>query len=129
MGQPAAKEGDQVTATDMHTVNVPDAGPQTLPHPFTGVLDGGLSADVLICGRPAAVAGSTAANIPPHVPQAPGTGFARPPSNQARALAGSLTVMINDRPAVRDGDKALTCNDPVDLPAGTVTAVGTVLIG
>jgi hypothetical protein len=27
------------------------------------------------------------------------------------------------------GDTALTCNDPVPLPVGTVIAAGTVLIG
>ena len=37
--------------------------------------------------------------------------------------------MINGKPAARAGDKALTCNDPADLPAGTVIAVGTVMIG
>jgi len=37
--------------------------------------------------------------------------------------------MINGKPAARNGDRAQTCNDPVDLPVGTVVAVGTVLIG
>ncbi len=32
------------------------------------------------------------------------------------------------KPAARTTDKALTCNDPVDLPVGTVIATGTVLI-
>jgi uncharacterized Zn-binding protein involved in type VI secretion len=38
-------------------------------------------------------------------------------------------VRINGKPAVRNGDKAMTCNDPADLPVGTVLAVGTVFIG
>jgi uncharacterized Zn-binding protein involved in type VI secretion len=37
--------------------------------------------------------------------------------------------LINGKPVARNGDTALTCNDPADLPAGTVVAVGTVLIG
>jgi uncharacterized Zn-binding protein involved in type VI secretion len=37
--------------------------------------------------------------------------------------------MINNKPAARNGDTALTCNDPADLPIGTVVAVGTVMIG
>jgi uncharacterized Zn-binding protein involved in type VI secretion len=37
--------------------------------------------------------------------------------------------MINGKPAARAGDQALTCNDPVDVPAGTVVASGRVLIG
>jgi len=41
----------------------------------------------------------------------------------------SPTVMINHKPAARNGDQAMTCNDPVDLPIGTVVAVGTVSIG
>lgn len=130
MGQPAAKQGDQVVAVDTHIVIVPSPpGTAALPHPFTGVLDGGLSEDVLISGRPAAVAGSTAANTPPHVPTPPGTSFQRPPSNTATVQAGSPTVLINGRPAARHGDRALTCNDPADLQAGTVVAAGTVLIG
>ncbi len=36
--------------------------------------------------------------------------------------------MIHSKPAARTGDTALTCNDPADLPVGTVIAVGTVMI-
>jgi len=129
MGQPAAKQGDQVTAVDTHIVISPDGSPLPLPHPFAGMLDGGLSADVKISGLPAATAGSTADNTPPHLPATPGVSFARPPANLATVQLGSTTVMINGKPAARNGDKALTCNDPVDMPAGTVIAVGTVLIG
>lgn len=133
MGQPAAKQGDRIVATDVHIVMVPTPGkdptPTPLPHAFTGVLNGGLSTDVLIMGRPAAVAGSTADNVPSHMPTAPGTGFQRPPSNRATVQGGSATVTINGKPAARTGDAALTCNDPSDLPSGTVVASGTVLIG
>lgn len=132
MGQPAAKQGDKVVATDTHIVMVPTpAGPTPtpLPHPFTGVIGGGLSADVNIMGMPAATVGSTADNVPPHVPTPPGTGFQKPPTNKATIQVGSPTVLINGKMAARSGDPALTCNDPADLPAGTVVAVGTVLIG
>ncbi len=37
--------------------------------------------------------------------------------------------LINGKQAARNGDTATTCNDPVDLPVGTVVAAGTVLIG
>ena len=53
----------------------------------------------------------------------------RSPSNSATILAGSATVQINGKAAARMGDMAQTCNDPADLPAGTVIASGTVLIG
>jgi len=128
MGQPAAKQGDRVTAIDTHVVLTPQ-GPATFPHPFVGMLSGGLSTDVKISGAPAATVGSTADNTPPHLPTTPGTGFQRPPSNKGTVQAGSPTVMINGKPAARNGDKAFTCNDPADLPDGTVVATGTVLIG
>jgi uncharacterized Zn-binding protein involved in type VI secretion len=37
--------------------------------------------------------------------------------------------LINGKPAARNGDTAMTCNDPADLPVGSVVALGTVLIG
>lgn len=130
MGQPAAKQGDQILATDTHIIMIPSPGgpvPTPLPHPFTGMIDGSLSSDVRIEGKPAAVQGSTATNTPAHIPQ--GGPFQKPPSNRATIQLGSGTVRINGKPAARNGDKALTCNDPADLPAGTVLAVGTVFIG
>ena len=128
MGQPAAKQGDRVVAVDTHIVVTP-TGPVPLPHPFAGLINGGLSTDVKISGRPAAVVGSTADNAPPHLPTSPGTGFQRPPANKATVQVGSPTVMINGKPAARNGDTALTCNDPADLPVGKVIATGTVMIG
>lgn len=130
MGQPAAKQGDQITAVDTHIVLIPSPGgpvPTPLPHPFSGILNGNLSANVKVMGLPAATQGSTAMNTPPHIPQ--GGPFQIPPRNQAQIMIGSATVMINGKPAARNGDTALTCNDPADLPVGTVIAVGTVLIG
>jgi uncharacterized Zn-binding protein involved in type VI secretion len=132
MGQPAAKQGDQIVATDTHIVMVPAAPnpvPTPLPHPFTGVINGGLSGDVKIMGMAAAVVGSTADNTPPHLPTPPGNAFQKPPSNKATIQVGSPTVKINGKMAARNGDAALTCNDPADLPAGTVVAAGTVFIG
>jgi len=130
MGQPAAKQGDQVMATDTHIIMIPSPGgpvPTPLPHPFVGKLDGALSGDVNIEGKPAAVQGSTATNTPSHIPQ--GGPFQKPPTNKATIQLGSATVFINGKPAARNGDKAMTCNDPADLPAGTVVAVGKVFIG
>lgn len=129
MGQPAAKQGDRVVGTDTHIVIVPGASPMPLPHPFTGMINGGVSSDVRIMGKPAAVVGSTANNTPPHIPTAPRASFQKPPANKATIQRGSTTVMINGKPAARAGDTALTCNDPSDLPAGTVVAAGTVMIG
>ena len=130
MGQPAAKQGDQVVATDTHIVMIPSPGgpvPTPLPHPFVGQLDGSLSKDVNVGGKPAAVQGSTATNTPSHIPQ--GGPFQKPPSNRGTVQLGSTTVLINGKPAARNGDKVMTCNDPADLPVGTIVAAGTVLIG
>jgi uncharacterized Zn-binding protein involved in type VI secretion len=130
MGQPAAKQGDRILATDAHVVMIPSPGgpvPTPLPSPFVGIIDGSLSSDVKIGGKAAAVQGSTATNTPSHVPA--GGPFQKPPANSGRIMLGSATVLINGKPAARNGDTAITCNDPADLPIGQVVAVGTVLIG
>lgn len=132
MGQPAAKLGDQVTGVDMHIVMVPSAAgpvPTPLPHPFSGSLQQGLSQNVHMGGLPVATVASKAVNTPPHLPTPPGASFQKPPSNQASFLAGSSTVLVNGKGIVRNGDTAITCNDPTEMPAGTVVAAGTVLAG
>src|SRR5262245_7781881 len=126
MGMPAAKQGDQVIATDIHIIMIPAPPgppvPTPLPNPFVGLINGGCSTDVKVMGRPAAILGCTAQNNPPHIPA--GGPFQKPPSNQATVIMGSGTVMINKKPAVRTGDTALTCNDPADLPNGKAMPVG-----
>ncbi len=117
---------------DNHLVLVP-AGvtvvPTPLPHPFSGVLTGGLCATVTVGGAAAATAGSTAVNQPAHVPTPPGASFVVPPTNTATVRVASATVTFGGQPAARAGDVATTCNDPVEAPVGTVVAAGTVLVG
>jgi len=132
MGQPAAKQGDQIVAVDTHIVMVPSGPsltPTPLPHPFAGMINGGLSGDVKIMGKAAATVDSTADNSPAHIATPPGTSFQKPPANKATIKAGSSTVKINGKKAARNGDTAETCNDPADQPVGKVIAVGTVFIG
>jgi uncharacterized Zn-binding protein involved in type VI secretion len=131
MGQPAAKQGDKIVAVDTHIVMVPGTPPvpTPLPHPFMGTINGGLSSDVNILGKPAATVDSTADNSPAHIATAPGTSFQKPPANKGTIKVGSPTVKINGKMAARNGDMAMTCNDPADLPLGNVIAVGTVMIG
>lgn len=71
MGQPAAKQGDQIMATDTHIIMIPSPGgpvPTPLPHPFVGIINGDCSTNVKIMSMPAATVGSTAMNTPPHIP-------------------------------------------------------------
>src|SRR5258708_22409639 len=98
MGQPAAKKGDQIIATDTHIVMVqsgPVTVPTPLPHPFTGIISGALSSDVNIMGMPAATLDSTADDTPAHIPTPPCPSFQAPPSNKATISIGSATVNIN----------------------------------
>jgi uncharacterized Zn-binding protein involved in type VI secretion len=127
MGQPAAKRGDSITALDTHLNQVGQVTTPTPGHVFNGRIDGALSPDVTIGGQPAATVDSTATNTPPHIPLA-GV-FVSPPSNKGRIVRGSATVRINGKAAARAGDTAETCNDPKDMPVGTVVAAGTVMIG
>jgi len=128
MGMPAAKQGDQVMAMDTHIVIVPGVGPVPVPLPFAGKLNGGLSSDVKIMGKPAATVGSTADNSPAHIPPV-GTSFQKPPANKGTVKVGSTKVKINGKDAARNGDMAETCNDPADLMVGKVIAAGTVMVG
>jgi uncharacterized Zn-binding protein involved in type VI secretion len=131
MGQPAAKQGDRIIATDIHIVMVPAGSslvPTPLPHSYSGVIDGSLSSNVKIMGKPAATVDSTGTNTPSHVPQG-GPSFQKSPTNKSTIKMGSATVKINGKMAARNGDIAMTCNDPADLPAGKVVAAGTVMIG
>lgn len=126
MGKPAAKQGDKIVATDQHLIQPPGSSPAVLtPHPFNGTIDADISANVNFMGKPAATVGSTASNA--HLPN--GGSFVKPPANRGTVIAGSATVFINGKGAARNGDAATTCNDPNDLPVGSVVAAGTVEIG
>lgn len=127
MGMPAAKKGDRIVGVDMHMVQLPNAVVTTVPMPFNGIIDNGLSSDVYIGGQPAATVDSTATNTPSHIPT--GGTFVNQPSNKATIKIGSTSVYINNKAAARSGDTANTCNDPSDLPSGSVVAAGTVFIG
>jgi uncharacterized Zn-binding protein involved in type VI secretion len=128
MGQPAARQGDRITAIDTHLIQPPGpTSPVPVPHPFNGIIDGGTSADVKIGGAAAATKDSMATNTPPHIPI--GGSFVNPPSNKGTIMMGSSSVTINGKAAARAGDTAKTCNDPTDLPVGVVVAAGTVTIG
>ncbi|MCL2707220.1 MAG: PAAR domain-containing protein [Dehalococcoidia bacterium] len=128
MGSPAAKQGDTIAALDIHQIQPPGTAPPVMvPHPFNGIIDGGLCQSVFIMGAPAATVNSTATNMPPHIPQ--GGTFVNPPFDSATVSGGSATVMIGGQPAARNGDPADTCNDDGMPQGGTIIASGTVMIG
>ena len=131
MGLPAAVLGDKVLATDIHIVLIPAPPgppvPTPLPSPFVGTIGTGCSTNVTIGGKPAAIVGCGATSIP-HIPA--GGPFQKPPTGMGKVILGSMTVMINNKGAVRMGDTAMTCNDPADMPVGKVMATAMqVLIG
>jgi uncharacterized Zn-binding protein involved in type VI secretion len=129
-GKPAAKQGDMVVGTDTHIVMIPSPGgpvPTPMPMPFSGALTDQLSTDAFIQNVPAAVQGSVANNLPPHIPA--GGPFQNPPSNKATVQTGSQTVFINNKPVAMLGSTTMNCNDPADAPTGNVVASGTVLVG
>lgn len=137
MGKPAAHFGDSiVNAADIHIVLIPSQGgpvPTPQPFPFNGRITVNTSPNVRINGRPAAIVGSMAQNVPPHVPC--GGAFQVPPTNMGRVLVGSTSVRINGRGAVRAGDPCETCHDVPSAgpqgPSPTVVVAGmsNVLIG
>jgi len=104
-----ARRADTVLATDTHVVNG-----ATVKLPFVGPLTVGLVESVLVNGRAIAVDGSIALNMPPP----------HPGSNQGRVVA-ARNVTAGGRPVACVGDKAITCNQPVDLPVGTVSTGST----
>ncbi|MBS7610177.1 PAAR domain-containing protein [Candidatus Bathyarchaeota archaeon] len=127
MAPAAAKLGDKVVSNpvDTHIILITTpfgTVPTPMPMPFNGLITSDVSKDVFIEGSPAATLGSLAINTPPHIPI--GGPFQKPPTNQGRIIRGSTGVFINGKPAARLGDTAITCNDPVDLPVGTVIALG-----
>ena len=123
-----AKKGDRITATDTHLVISPSGGPPVpVPLPYDGVLEKELSCDVYAEHQPVAILGSVAVMKPGH--QVAPNSFSKPPSNEGRVFAGASTVFANGKPIARNGDVAITCNDPTDLPVGKVVASGTVHSG
>ncbi|QAU25013.1 hypothetical protein EO087_14245 [Dyella sp. M7H15-1] len=136
-GKPAARFGDSiVNAADIHIVMIPSPGgpmPTPEPCPFNGRITQQVSRNVFINKQPAALQGSMANNLPPHIPQ--GGPFQKPPTNLGRILLGSTTVRINGRGAARAGDPCETCHDlppagpQAPLPMVVLNGPGNVLIG
>lgn len=142
---------DLVVGVDVHVEMVPTpAGPVPLPFPlpFLGLtgdpagaamgalqdalvsLASGGSAlpstgAVLVNGLPATTTATPAKNNLAliHLAAPPGSAFARPPDGDAKLPMGALTVAFGGANAIRMGDPAFSCSDPVRLPTSTVVAL------
>lgn len=123
MAQPAARQNDPVTGTDIHIVMVPapsGAVPTPIPHPYVGTLSANTSPNVMVNGQPAATKDSMSKLASPHIPLGGGP-FQRPPTGLGTVTTGSMTVQVNGRPMARTGDPVKTCNDPVDQVTSAIT--------
>ena len=129
MGTPAAVLGDQITATcAIHLIPNPATGaPQPSPPlPFSAPITIGTVETVLIGGKPAAVAGSSGLNTPPHVGLYPADPYMVPAMQVGQVVVGSVDVLIGGQGAATQASQCTACGG---LP-GTLAASGaTVLIG
>ena len=104
----AARKDDPVVGVDIHIVMIPNPtgeSPVPLPHPFNGKIAGGVSTDVKIDGKPAAIMGAEVQNSPSHI--AMGPRFQKNPTNKGKVLIGSPTVAAYDL----DGASGVGAND------------------
>lgn len=129
MGEPAAVMGDQVIGTCMiHLIPNPTSGvPQPgTPFPFSAPLVQSVAASVLIGGKPAVVMGSTGYNTPPHVGLHPADPFVVPTTQIGSVVAGSATVLLENRPAAKTGSACVMCGG---APGQLVGTAANVLVG
>lgn len=128
MGSPAIVMGDQITGQcPMHVMpNVATGIPQPAgPLPFSAPLTTALCMTVLIGGKPAAVAGSSGLNTPPHIGLHPTDPFLVPTTEIGQIVSGSPTVLLGGLPAAT-AMSAVTC---CATPGRLVPTVVNVLIG
>jgi uncharacterized Zn-binding protein involved in type VI secretion len=93
--------------------------------PFSAPLMLGLCMTVLIGNKPAAVAGSSGMNTPPHVGLHPGDPFMVPTMQVGRVVSGSPTVLFGGQPAASQQSQVTCCATPGQL----VPTVTNVLVG
>ena len=128
-GKQMAAQDDRVMGMDVHIMVVP-SGPSTttapLPHPFIGKLNDGLSDDVSIGDKKAAVWGSKSKYDDPTHMQLPGTiKFQNNPKKEGEVTGGtSPSVKIDGKEAAVIGSLVSTCNDIGARNNSTVIAAG-----
>ncbi len=70
----------------------------------------------------------TQGKMPPGKPAAK-QGDAVVGTDKATIQTACTTVFAGGKAVARAGDTAMTCNDPVDAPNGTVVAASSVMVG
>jgi uncharacterized Zn-binding protein involved in type VI secretion len=129
MGSPAIVMGDRITGMcAIHQVPNPASGapqPSPAPLPFSAPILRNTAPTVLIGAKPAAVAGSSGLNTPPHIGLHVSDPFAVPVMEEGRVVSGSATVLFEGKPAATATSSATCCVDPGSL----VPSVHDVLIG
>lgn len=126
MGQPAVVMGDRITGLcAIHQIPGPSGNPQPSPAPlpFSAPLTKGLSRSVFIGGKPAAVAGSSGLNTPPHVGLHATDPFFLPVLQEGLVTGGSPTVLFDRQPAARTGSPCKCCQQPGQLTGSAVTVL------
>jgi uncharacterized Zn-binding protein involved in type VI secretion len=128
MGTPAIVMGDQIMGTcPIHIIPNPATGiPQPSPPlPFSAPVTVGVCPTVLIGGKPAAVAGCTGFNTPPHVGLFAADPYMVPVMQVGTIISGSTTVLFGGQPAATASSSCTCCATP-----GTITpTVTSALIG
>jgi len=142
----ASSWGDLVVGIDFHLEMVPTPVPvpTPIPHPHlsliwdpvgyvvaevTGMAFAALvgappapRGPVLVGGSMGTVVGDAASMAVKHIIIPPGTAFVVGlPASDAQLFAGSQTVTFRGSSAVRAGEVAFPCSDPLPLPTGAVT--------
>ena len=145
MGQPAAKQNDQLVSDGTSQVWVQPPGgppppPVVTPFNYNGLLDGALSENVFVNGKAVATVDSTATNlIPPSLqPNVTSVGIVLSTvDNTGTVTTGSGRVFINGKTAARNGDKAKTWDystppspgTPKEIENATIIATSNVFVG
>jgi uncharacterized Zn-binding protein involved in type VI secretion len=130
MAAPPLVMGDRIMGPclpGIHQVPSPVGAPMPSPAPlpFSAPITMGTVATVLIGGKPAAVAGSSGINIPPHVGLHPSDPHFAPPLQRGEVVSGSPTVLIGGAPAATATSTCICCVTPgTAMPTVTTVLVG-----
>jgi uncharacterized Zn-binding protein involved in type VI secretion len=129
MGAPAIVQGNRITGTCPNHLVPSGTGTAPAPPPvnnFSAPVLTNVVANVLIGGKPAAVAGSSGFNNPPHPGIVDGA-FTSPTSQVGQIVTGSATVFIGRKAAATTSSQAHCCLP--STPGKVGPGVPSVLIG